>query len=206
MARTKADLSQWVRLLEEKLKAAKRGQIVGAEDMAAILGMTWANLRKTYVNADPAFPCLRGAEGRSYEFDVQKVLRHLIARAKAQMAERDRHNASIARIAGISLPEQEGTLSLAEQRQMLDITLKVQEQKRDQGGFLAAGEVRKFLIGYNQTVRDMLIGSGAVIDPTGDLDPARRAAFDDQMRDICLAVQARLDRFIKDYHAGSLPG
>ncbi len=203
MAQRKADPTEFIAQLEAALKVARKTDVANFTEMADVLRMTPRNLLETYIKPDPDFPILEvGREGKSYRFEVVKVLRHLLKRCREIVAENARRNADQARLTGYEVPEQDAGISMAELKERAALTMMLQKQRREQGGFVPAEKVEQFLGGYNQRARDLLLGAGGVIDPTGELEPEQRAAFDEHMRDGCLALEAALAAFIEEHCAG----
>jgi hypothetical protein len=203
VAQRKADPTQFIAQLEAALKVARKTDIEDANGMADILRMTWRNLLETYIKPDADFPILEvGREGTPYRFEVVKVLRHMLKRCREIVAQNSRRNADRMRLTGYDVPENDSGISTSELKEIAAMTIMVQKQRREQGGFVPAEKVEQFLGAYNQRVRDLLLGSGGVIDPTGELEPEQRTAFDEHMRDGCLALEAALSAFIEEHCAG----
>lgn len=203
MSRRNADPTALIARLEAALKVARPRDIADANLMAEIVGMTWRNLQETYIKPDPAFPIkVRGSEGRGYQFEVTKVLRHMIGRARQRQAENSKRSANAARLTGFTVPEDGIGMDLAEISKLADLTVKAQAMKNEQGYYVPAASLSTFLSGYNAVIRDELLGTSAVIDPTGDLSPEHRRRFDERMRTIAVEIQRKAERYIEEHCAG----
>lgn len=202
MARHKADPGLFLSRLEAARRQAKRGEIVNQTQLAEVLGMTGRNLVETYVKPDPDFPILeRGSEGKGYRYDLNKVLAHLVKRTRAMIAANEKRNIAQAERLGVTVPEEDRGIPLSELREQIDLSLKVQAERRRQEGEIDPVKAAAFLERYNQTMCETILGTGSAIDPTGELPAAMRARFDNHMRDLCLVLQAQARKFIEESRA-----
>ncbi len=204
MARPRGDASDLIRRLEAALKVAKPRDVVDAVVMSKIAGMTWRNLLVTHIEPDPAFPIKRrGAEGVAWEFQVKKVIGHMIKRARERMAANEAAARRVHQLTSFTVPEDpEGPVSLADLSKLADLTMKAQAEKTRQGQYVPAAKVRDFLISYNAAVTGGILGVSQVADPNGNLDPAVRVVVDNELRSVAAHVGSMVDKFLKEHGAG----
>ncbi len=204
MARRRTDPSILIARFEDVLKDAKPREIVNADGLAAALGMTWRNVKVTYIDPDPKFPIKTvGAEGKAYAFVLPVVLKYLIRKLSDERAEIEERQARKADRLGIAIPDELSGASIEIIGRHIDLSLKVQKEKRQQQGEVDPDDAAMFLAGLFQTIRDEIMGAAPVADPTAALPPEVRARIDDHMRDLCLAVEARIGAFIEEYRANT---
>lgn len=204
MARPKGDASNLIKRLEAALSVAKPRDVVDTTVMSKILGMTWRNLLVTHIEPDPAFPVKRrGAEGVAWEFQVVKVLRHMIRRARERMAGNEAAARRVHQLTNFSVPEdQDGAFSLADLAKLADLTMKAQSEKARQRLYVPAATVRDFLTRYNSTVVGAILGISQTADPNGSMDPAARAIMDNELRTVAVQVGEQVDKFLREWSAG----
>jgi hypothetical protein len=203
MSRRSADPSQLIERLRAAQKAAKPRDVADANLMADICRMTWRNLKITHIDPDPQFPIKeRGSEGRGYQFEIRKVLAHMIKRAEQRQAKNAKRSANAARLTGFHVPVEAEAMDLNEIGKLADLTIRVQQEKQRQKYFVPAAIMSSFLASYNGIARDAILGTSAVIDPTGDLSPQQRTLFNEHMRNIAVDLQSQLDKFIGEWSAG----
>ena len=204
MARPRGDASDLTRRLEAALKVAKPRDVVDAVVMSKIVGMTWRNLLVTHIEPDPGFPIKRrGAEGVAWEFQVVKVLKHMIRRARERMAANDAAARRIHQLTNFTVPEDpEGPVSIADLGKLADLTLKAQAAKERQKEYVPATKVRDFLTRYNSAVISAILGVSQTVDPNGGMDPAARALVDNELRNVAAHVGDQVDTFLREWSAG----
>lgn len=200
MARQQGDPSDLIRRLEAALKVAKRTDIASAEVMSDITGMTWRNLLKTHIEPDTRFPIRkRGAEGVPWEFEVVRVLKHMVKRAQERMAVNEERAKKLARLTGFDVPEAEASGSVSDLSKLIDANLRAQKAKEEQRRYIPAEKMRMFLSGYNRRARDTLLGQRQKIDPLGTLPPEIAEAIEDNMRNLAVALQEELEDFVEEF-------
>ncbi|BBD98038.1 hypothetical protein SAMIE_1015390 [Sphingobium amiense] len=204
MARPRGDASNLIKRLEAALTVAKPRDVVDTTVMSKIVGMTWRNLLVTHIEPDAAFPVKRrGAEGVAWEFQVVKVLRHMIRRARERMATNEAAARRAHQLTSFSVPEDpEGPMSLADLAKLADLTIRAQNEKTRQREYVPAARVRDFLIRYNAAVTGGILGISQVTDPNGGMDPAARAVIDNELRNVAVHVGGIVDAFLKELGAG----
>lgn len=197
MARQTGDPSDLIRRLDAALKVAKPKDVVSAEEMAGIVGMTWRNLLKTHIEPDAKFPIRkRGAEGVAWEFQVVGVLKHMLKKARERVAASEERARRIARLTGLNMPDGDNeVVGIHDISKVVDITMRAMALKKEQGAYVPASEVRLYLTGYNRTARDTILGIGKAIDPIGALPPEVTEAIDNSLRELASELESRLQEF-----------
>lgn len=208
MARPKGNPTELIKRLQAALGVAKPRDVVLAQVMAEIAGMTWRNLLITHIEPDPKFPIEhRGSEGDPYRFRVVKVLKHMIMRAKERQAENNTRAKRIMELTGFNVPEDSTeAMSVADVNRLIEANMRAQKAKVEQGRYVPADQVRLFLIGYNAQVRNAILGEPQKLDPVGALPIEIRQTIDDDMRNLAVALQERVEGFLEDFSAASGPG
>lgn len=201
----KADDALRARVVRYKalLKETKRTDVLTFGPMAKVLGMSARNL-KLIIDGDEGFPIeQRGGEGHAWTFKVQDVLRHMISRDDAVLAKRDREAARLARLSGVSIgsaPEENGGqlqgFSPEALKAAAQTLMQVQRLKREQGELIEAEPVRLFLIEYNQRFQQEALGALGRVDPAGQLSPAMRALIEEDMRNLLVDMETRLQAWM----------
>lgn len=207
MARPKGNPDDIIRRLEAALKIARRNDVLGANEMAECVGMTWRNLLMTHIDPDPKFPIQkRGAEGVPWEFRVAPVLRHMLRRANERKAENETRARRVAELTGYNVPETAAAMNIAEISKLIDANAKAHGQKVAQKAYVPAERVRLFLAAYNRRVRDGLLGQRQRLDPVGSYPVEIAEAIDEDMRNLAVAIQQDMARFLEEWCAAVGPG
>ena len=184
--------------LEKALKQTGPRDTASAKPMAEIVGMSWQGFRNNHINPDPNFPVKsRGAEGKQWEFQVAKVLKHMIKVCEKKIADNTNRNRRNAEMIGITVPDQESGSDIAEVSKLTDLTLKVQQAKERQGLYVPAEKLVDFLTGYNSSVVNGILGVTNQVDSTGIIPADIRKEMDDLLRSLAVSVQAVAVRFIE---------
>ncbi|EQA97289.1 hypothetical protein [Sphingobium sp. HDIP04] len=172
--------------------------------MSKIAGMTWRNLLVTHIEPDPGFPIKRrGAEGIAWEFQVVKVLKHMIRRARERIAANDAAARRIHQLTNFTVPEDPaGPVGIAELSKLADLTMRAQAMKEKQRGYVPAAQVRDFLTRYNSAVISAILGVSQTVDPNGGMDPTVRALVDNELRNVAAHVGDQVDIFLRNLGEG----
>lgn len=184
--------------VEALLKHVRKGEApLTSKPMAEVLGMTWENLRKTYILGHPDFPVAEhGGQGRNYLFDVRDVLlwmqKHLKAKLHNEVEEAHRisHLTGIA-IADASAPTQ--VAGLADLGLLLRIARDVEDMKTRQGQMVPRATVDTFIQEYHGIFMSEILGSAGMADPTGQWPVEIRALWDARMKSLAMKLQRRVD-------------
>jgi hypothetical protein len=204
--RPRSDPTQLLRRLEAALKKAKPRDVVSLSPMAQMCGMTARNLQVTYIDQDPNFPIQkRGGEGVAWELRPTVVLRYLIKRTKAKEAEVARKAHRIAEMTGVKV-DSDQRFDVGDLSKLIDLTLKTQKAKQDQGAYVPAEKMAQFVADYNRTLSSGLLSIPGKVDEVGRIPVEVRAAIDEHIRALAVAMTARAEKFLGEYGAGSYPG
>lgn len=209
MARPSTPLSaQLSRLDAAKKRADALGTraTVSFKPMAEILGISrqsLSNWTDTLEGFEQSGCYKRGGNGIEWEFKavrtVNWLLKHFTKKAEKQAAK----SRAISRSVGVTLPDAEAAPSLAETKDLVNLTLTVVAASEKQRQYAVADEVHAFMAGYNQAVVDGIMGVRTRVDPNGNLPPSVRKQVDEYLRSVATAVHARAALFIEDYRARS---
>lgn len=196
----------------EALEAAKRrigaledGIVLQSVPMAEVLGVHWNALRGwcNFPIFEGSGAFIRGGNGIAWEFDPRKTVDTLIEHFRGEIAKRQNRNRSFVASMGITMDEREAeNIDIAELSKQVSLTLAMQEHKQKQGGYVPAVRMSEFIRGYNQAAVQAVLGVGSKIDPTGTLPPSIRAAINEELRSVAVAMQRRCSQFVGDPGAG----
>lgn len=209
MPRMPADAEARLVQLRAARKALGRKTVaVNADELGAIVGLTWRRL-KQIVDGDPAFPVIaRGGMGTPWQFDAGAVLDHLLATAEAAQAERKRRVEKVNRLSGLTEAGTEAPAngqvaaggSAAELLQqaraistMIDVQAKVRSEKQKQGRLVEVDAVKALLWEIMSTMQTETLAVSGKLDPAGQWEPTLRAQVDEALRNALVHVRDRLD-------------
>jgi hypothetical protein len=159
--------------------------------MAEAAGMSWVNLRAA-INADPEFPIeRRGGNGVEWVFDVEKVLRYMIGRCEAVVAERRDQNSRVARLVGfdVEAAPETATLDVDGLRKLWDLVSQISREKQKQGLLAPIADMRAAAAEYHEVVLEAFLGAVQRIDPTGSMPPTVRAMLENELGNILVRIQ-----------------
>lgn len=195
----------------QKLEAAqaragkiKRGTRYSAKPMADLLGVTWKSLKDwcdEIAKLEASGAVQRGGNGVEWSFEPKRTIKILIDHFKGIQDKQAQKSREVAASVGVSLPAGEAP-SLAETKDLVNLTLSVTKAAEDQGKYVLADDMVRFVSGYNQEVVDAILGIRTLVDPNGNLPAHVRSAIDDHLRRVATAVHGRAARFIGDFGAG----
>jgi hypothetical protein len=208
MARPKGDPSDLIRRLEAALKIAKPRDVLSADDMAKCTGMTWRNLLMTHIEPDSKFPIeRRGAEGVAWQFRVVKVLRHMLKRANERIASNEASARRVQQLTGFEIPDEAGSaIGIHDVGKLIDANVKAQNEKVRQGHYVPRAEVDAFVIDYNSMIQSGILGASQKADPVGSLPPDVRGVMDEELRNLCVRLQALTDTWLTGRYEASVAG
>lgn len=204
MPNRKPDPSVRLARLKAMRAGIEPGTTMTAGEMCKALGWTWRHMKRDMIDQDASFPVLRrGAEGHAWLFDVPAVLDYLIARDEAAIAERAQRAEQMARLSGIGLKavsesDRPGGLSIDELRVATQALVTVTRMKREQGELVPAEPVRLFFQDYHQHIQQEILGLLSRIDGPGQLPAGIRQAIEDDMRNLLVDLQKRMDNFVRE--------
>ncbi|WP_310530707.1 hypothetical protein [Novosphingobium sp.] len=212
MARAASNIEVHLRRLataKPRIAKLKRGELLSSMPMAEMLGVRWPALRDWCgdiegFEASGAFE--RGGNGVEWKFDPRKVhaflTNHFAKRVKQQAVK----SAKLTKAVGVTMSPDEAAPSLAETKDLVNLTLAVTAAQEKQGYFIPAHQVSDFIAGYNEAVVSGILGTRTKVDPNGNLPVAVRKALDEHLRSLATAVHALAQKFIGDCGARSEQG
>lgn len=196
--------------IESLLKEVdKKEPPVTSKPMAEILGMTWENLRKTYILASPDFPIHEhGGQGRNYLFDVRSVLLWMQAHLKEKLRKEVDEAQRIARLTGVAVADDAAPIAgLADLSALLRIARDVEDMKQRQGQIIPRATVDAFISAYHGIFMSEILASAGTADPTGQWPIEIRAQWQEQMKSLAMKLQKRVDEEISqpDANISAIP-
>jgi hypothetical protein len=206
MSRSRGDPNQLIARLEAAAAKAGPKSVADAALMAEIVGMTWRNLLKTYIEPDKDFPIVaRGSEGVAWQFNIRAVLKHLIKRAQQRIDANLQRVQERASLLGFTVPDEEQGLSFADVTRLADLTYRVENEKVSQGERISRDRHRLVVGGLMMKLRDSLQGSISRIDPAGKLPPVVKEALTEQVTAIMLTCHKDAQAFLEESRAPTKP-
>jgi hypothetical protein len=192
-------LERW----EAARKATKPSDELNGNEMAKALGWTWRNL-KIAIEEDDGFPVKeRGAEGRSFVFVARWIMCVSTVRAKAQIAEAAARSERLSRLAGVEVEgERERGLSVADLVKIDGLQTTIQRRKIEQGLYTRTDETAALLSDMFTVLQTEWLGAAARADPAGQWPANMRAQWDDEARNVLVAVHDRLGSWLKERRGG----
>lgn len=190
---------------KKRIDALEDGIVLQSKPMAEALGIHWNALRGwcdfPIFEGSDAF--IRGGNGIPWEFDPRKTVGALLEHFRGEISKRQNRNRSFVASMGITMDDREAeTIDIGELSKQVSLTLAMQEHKQKQGGYVPAQSMSEFLRGYNQAAVQAVLGVGSKIDPTGTLPASIRAAINEELRSVAVAMQLRCSQFVGDSGAG----
>lgn len=207
MARPHGNPDDLILRLEAALAIARPSDVVGANEMAGIVKMTWRNLLMTHIEPDSKFPIQRrGAEGLAWEFHVIKVLKHMLRRARQRKRANEAKSRRLMELTSFSVPEGSEAMSIAEVSKLYDVNVKADALKREQKKQIPNDIMRTFIIRYNQTVSSGIMNAPQHLDPSGSLSPEMLEEFKEYLRVLAISVHKLACDFVEKWRATDEPG
>lgn len=177
-----------------KVDKLKRGTLLEAGPMAAILEVGWPTLRGWCVDF-PGFAesgaFTSGGQGVNYEFNPRATVRWL-TRYFENEQKRGREKATRLRriVAGDALANVDQDLSLHDLDKMIGLVTKVQDQRERQGQLIDAKEAETAFRTYSMELQQAVLRAAQEQDPNGiRWSPAVREDFENALRSILLAME-----------------
>lgn len=208
MAAPKTPLSARIHRLEiakSKADKFKRADTVSAKPMCEVLNVTWKVLREWCddIEGFEESGCfVRGGNGIEWEFNVRKTVDYLLKHFRAVSEKQAAASRKLTKSVGVSLPAGESAPSMAETKDLVNLTLTVVGASERQGLYTRTIEVAEFLEGYNEAVVTGILGGKTKVDPNGNLPISVRKALDEYLRSLAAAVHARAEKYIEGKRAG----
>ena len=145
---------------------------------------------------------IRGDNGIAWEFEPRKFVAALIKHYRSLIAGQAKKSQKIAKAVGVTLPAAEESVSMAETKQLVELTLTVTAAQEKQGRYTVADEVADFIAGYNEDLVSGILGVKTKVDPNGNLPPTVRKAVDEELRSLATALHAKAAKYIEAQRAG----
>lgn len=206
--------------LEATRPNVEPGEILNAEEMAAAAGMVWKNL-KAIVDRDPDFPVLRrGGEGTPWQFEAAKALDHMIDRARAVQADRERRRDRVSVLAGLGSETGGGSPSGGDGQSagsgsaardmfedaralsaLIDVQAKLRAEKVAQGALLHRDKVESFLWRWLSALQSDVLAIEGRIDKVGMIEPVQREAIKAELATALVSLRGALEREIGKWNA-----
>jgi hypothetical protein len=205
VGRKPADPKARLKILRSARASAKNSDVLGADDMAAAVAMTWRGLKKS-IDADPDFPIQRrGGEGVPYQFSAIAALDHMIARCEAAVAERRARQDKVDRLSGAPRDEavepakidDDTPLSVSELRSLGEAQMTAHKLKLLQNRYVDRDKNAAVLADYHSHLQSNVLGLVGKVDPAGQWPAAVRLAVEDGMRNLLVELQALMTRHLE---------
>ena len=145
---------------------------------------------------------VRGGNGIEWEFDPRKTVAFLLKHFRGEIARQTTKRKRITEAAGVRMPVAEESASLAETKQLVELTLAVVAANEKQGHYAAAEEVADFIAGYNEELVGGILGVKTKVDPNGNLPPAVRKEIDGELRLLATRLNTLAGKYIEAKRAG----
>lgn len=183
-------------MLRPVLAELTPGQIVNADEMAAIAKMTWQNM-VIMINRDPAFPIVkRGGMGIAWEFDAHAVISHLIAEADKVLAAKNGAAARVARLTGLAPEAAANTdaapMSALELKQTTEAMMLMDKMRAVRREYLPAADVGNLLSDMMSTLQSETLAFIGKHDPSGQLSPDLRKAIEEHQRALLVRLRDKV--------------
>lgn len=208
MAAPKSSLTARLQKLEAAQARAdkvKRGTRLSAKPMAELLGVTWTSLKDwcdEIAKLEASGAVQRGGNGVEWAFEPKRTVKILIDHFKGVQEKQARKSREVAASVGLTLPDGEAP-SMAEAKDMVNLTLSVTKAAEEQGRYVLAENMVRFLTGYNQRVVDQILGIRTQVDPNGNLPAHIRASIDQFLRQVATSVHGEAARFIGEFEGNA---
>lgn len=201
MARTPTITNTRLEQLRAARKRIRKGEMLTAEPMASLLSLSWKTLGEE-IAKDPGIPVAqRGSRGVEWQFDARAVVDYFIRREEA-VARKARRVAELGGL-GAAGADAVASMGIADLAKAEAVATSVQRRKIEQGIYTLRDAVERAAESYNDAVVSAIVDSAQRADPTGAWPPEMRAMFDNEMRNVLLAVHDAAARWRKA--RGALP-
>lgn len=206
MARPQMPAAQWLERIATMRRQAQPGDTANLTTLAKGLGITPAYFRRVHIDGDEQFPvAATGTEGRDYVFDVIAALNHLFWRCWERLERERAETARVARLTGSAgggpgEPTVEadglGSVSVSDLGKLIDVNQRLMRARQDQGDLIPKARVSEFLIAYNTEVQSGVLGAEQKVDPLGTLPVDVRVQVHETLRQKCIDLTKRIERFL----------
>lgn len=220
MSRPPSDPIARLAKLEAARAAVGPDETFNGLEMARIAGLTYRAFSDR-VSEDVDFPVVqRGSEGVPFIFNAAAVLDHMIAGARAVLADRERRTGRATFLAGLGAEagpspagesERPGTAARdlhADAKALsalIDARAKLRAEKVADGRLLERDKVEAFLWRWLGDLQSEVLAIEARIDKTGRLDVPTRSAVKDELAASLVGMRGALEKQIGEWHAARHP-
>lgn len=187
-----------------RVGALKRGTKLTSGPMAELLDVRWPALRDwcsdiSGFEASGAF--VRGGNGIEWQFDAKKTVDFLLKHFRGVIERQAKESRRITKAIGVNMAESEAAPSLAETKDLVNLTLTVVAAQERMHNYTPVDEVSDFIAGYNDAVIDGIMGVKTKVDPNGHLPAAVRKRVEEHLRSVAAAVHAKAQTYIEAANA-----
>ncbi len=201
MARPLGDPTELIRRLEAAKKVSSPKDVVSAEVMAKIVGLTWRGLLVTHIEKDAKFPIQRrGAEGVKWQFKVIKVIEHMIRRAKERIEVGQARLRREASLTGFIIPDEAGSensMSIDRLDKLVKIAASIRKEKEASAGTMDKDSSIRDFIDFLQTIQSAALDVAQEVDPTGAFEPEVRLSVENACRNMLVKMHEAGQRWVE---------
>jgi hypothetical protein len=208
MSKAVTDLSARIRkleLAEARAKALPRAAVLSSKPMSELLGVSWVTLRG-YCDEIDGFEAsgsfVRGGNGIEWVFKPARTVAYLLKHFRSVSVRQAAKSRKVTKAVGVTLSDDDAP-SLAETKDLVNLTLTVTAAQERQHRYAPADEVANFIAGYNEELVSGILGVKTKVDPNGNLPPALRKAVDEELRSLATALHAKAASYIEAKRAGT---
>jgi hypothetical protein len=208
MAAPQISLNVRLKQLEDaKARAAKlkRGAMLSSMPMAEMLRVRWPALRdwcNTIEGFEQSGAFIRGGNGIEWEFNPRATVDYLIKHFRTRIEGQAKKSRAISKAVGVQLPEGEQAPSLAETKELVNLTMTVVSAAEKQKRFIPNETVAAFIEGYNQRAVNGILGVRTRVDPNGNLPASVRKEVDAYLRLVASDLHAEAAQFVEECREG----
>lgn len=205
MGRPTTNISLRLRRLRQAVERAKNlppsGWVLSSKPMAELVGMRWAAMRDWcdgIEGFEESGTFIRGGNGVEWQFNAMAALMWLVAHFESEKSGQEAESDKLAKAIGIEMPGSEAP-SLAETKDLINLTLTVTAAAERQNMFVPAEDVARFIEGYNEAVVAGILGVRTKVDPNGNLPPDLRKRNDEALRHVAANVHSLASGYIEEH-------
>lgn len=189
---------------KQRAKRFKREERLAAKPMSELLGVSWVTLRDwcdEIGELENSGAVIRGGNGIEWAFDPRRTIAIIQKVMQTRLAGQARKSRAITSAIGVSMPVTEDAPSIAETKDLVNLTLAVVAAAEKQSRYTPTEDMLDFLDRYNQRVVESIMGVRTRVDPNGNLPPHVRVAMDKYLRAVATEVHGEATRFIEEHRA-----
>lgn len=178
---------------KEKAAKLKRGELLSAQPMAELLGVSWPALRAWSNEVEEltkldAF--VRGGNGVEWAFRPIQTINALIAHFEAKQKASVRRAQRVKKIvAGNALQGAPEDLSIDELTKMVRLSREIREEQVRQGELIEAAEARMAVMSFMSSIQEAALRAAQEQDPNGRWPPEIRESFEAATQNLLVAIE-----------------